>query len=174
MSRTELYSLIGQAPADVQEKIRETYTRVMDSSAARPQEFIQGSSIPTSDFESGSRTTNDLLEGPFMRAPPQQVIDSAIGEFIDRTSNSALAMGVCAVCARETNRSELTPYRLNDLPSHMLLQPAVAHPAHDIFNGMLLHPAGVFNSDIANVCRECARALTSGKLPSFALANHIM
>lgn len=106
-----------------------------------------------------------------MRAPPQQVINSAIGEFIDRTSNSALAIGVCAVCARETNRSELMPYRLNDLPSHMLLQPAVAHPAHDIFNGMLLHPAGVFNSDIANVCRECARALTSGKLPSFALAN---
>ena len=106
-----------------------------------------------------------------MKAPSRQTVNSAIEEFIDCTSNSAMAAGVCAVCARESNRSELTPYTLNQIPSPGRLIPPVPHPAHDIFEGMLLHPTGFVNDNTINVCMECARALLKDKVPPLALAN---
>ena len=50
-----------------------------------------------------------LTENAFMKAPMKQVIESAIAEFIDRTSNAALAVGVCAVCAQELNNTLADP-----------------------------------------------------------------
>ena len=51
------------------------------------------------------------------------------------------------------------------------LHPVMSHSQHTIINGMLLHPAGLKNDDSASMCTECCRALTSDKIPSFALAN---
>lgn len=112
-----------------------------------------------------------LCHNSFMKAPQKEVIDAAIGEFIQRTGNSALATAFCAVCARENDRAELTPHHLDTIPNSNRLRPAVSHPAHDLFNGMLLQPAGVSNAECANVCVECLRALKSDKIPTFALAN---
>jgi hypothetical protein len=112
-----------------------------------------------------------LGQNPFMKAPSKEVVDSVIGEFIDCTSNLAMAMGVCAVCAREAKRTELASHRLNLVPNPHRLRPGVPHHAHDLYNGMLLHPAGIVNPEHANVCMECIRALHSDKTPTFALAN---
>jgi hypothetical protein len=158
-TRSDMYRLIVQAPPPIQAKIRGT---------------VQGGedrATPPSAFQRLTDIEEALCDNTFMRAPAKQVIDDAIVEFMDRTSNSAMAFGVCAVCARETKRTEITAHWFDDVPSPMRLHPTVPHPAHDIFNGMLLHPAGVINSEIANMCRECLRALSSDKTPSFALAN---
>lgn len=45
-----------------------------------------------------------------MKVPSKEVIDSAVAEFIDRTSNAALAVGMCAACARETSTADLSAY----------------------------------------------------------------
>jgi hypothetical protein len=106
-----------------------------------------------------------------MRAPSKETVDGAIEEFIDRTSNSALAAGVCAVCAREINKRELSVQRLDCIPNGHRLRPIEAHPHHTLFDDMLLHPAGLTNDKSANVCVECGRALALDKIPTFALAN---
>ena len=116
--------------------------------------------------------TEDVLCGnPFMKAPSREVIDDRISSFIDCTSNPVLDVGVCAVCAQETKESELTQHCLDLIPNPQHLRPAVTHSAHNIYNGMLLHPAGLINHKTTNLCTECARALNSDKIPSFALAN---
>lgn len=106
-----------------------------------------------------------------MKVGSNVVVDGAVGEFIERMGNLAMVIGVCAVCARETPLSDLGPQRLDTFPNPSRLRPATAHPAQDLFNGMLLHPPGLLNSDKANVCVECNRALKMDKIPPLALAN---
>ena len=72
-----------------------------------------------------------LSEGAFMKAGSNVVVDDAVGEFIKCTGNLAMAIGVCAVCARETPLSDLGPQRLDTFPNPSHLRPATAHPAHD-------------------------------------------
>ena len=103
-----------------------------------------------------------------MRARSTESINNTVIEFIDCTGNLALAIGVCAVCAREISLTELTLIRLDAFPNSHRLRPEVAHPAHDIFNGMLLHPKGVKGNGEANTCVECAKALELDRIPKFA------
>ena len=187
-SRTDLYKLIEGASTLIQTQIRERIVECMRKGKRRKtrrttllgndQYHIPSASqevdlqeIPSSINRYLDHTVDDLSENSFMKAPSKQVIESSIGEFIDRTCNSALAAGICAACARETNTSDLTHYRLDLVPNPLRLQPEVLHPAHDIFRGMLLHPAGVTDTESANICKECVRALNSDKIPSFSLAN---
>jgi hypothetical protein len=178
-SRTEIYEAIADASPPTQEKIREEIAEIMPKNVRLPAQKTTtannghdtGPPPPLTTQERLSRDVSNLDENPFMRAPSKQVLDRAIGDFIDRTGNSALASGICAVCAREINEKELTLHRLDHIPSPLRLRPEVSHPAHDIYNGMLLHPRGVFSQDSANVCTECVRALTADKTPALALAN---
>lgn len=112
-----------------------------------------------------------LCQNGFMKSPSKQVVDAAMAEFIDRTGNAALAAGVCTVCARETAARDLSRLHLDSFPNSHRLVPAVPHPSHDIYNGMLLHPLGLINEDAGEVCAECLRALKSDRIPNFALAN---
>ena len=182
-TRSKLYTVIGQAPPSVQEKIREDVGECMRNGKrmyARRTTAVGSRQDPgpntdqhaiDSDGNDGDEIVNVLCQNAFMKAPQKHVIDGLIGDFIDRTSNSAMAVAACAVCARELNRTDLTSYRLDLIPSRHLLRPAIPHPAHDILDGMLLHPAGVTNAEMANVCIECSRALKSDKIPACALAN---
>ncbi|KAK6992004.1 hypothetical protein R3P38DRAFT_3437864 [Favolaschia claudopus] len=68
--------------------------------------------------------------------------------YYEATSNAAIAMMVCGVCAREIDagtgtNEDATPRRLEALPNSQCLVPRLAHPAHDLFDGKLLEPAGV-------------------------------
>ena len=186
-SRSELYTLVVEATVQIQESIRQTsleplqegdqrYSRRTTSlanetanSSTGGESHQQGmaiseSLVPTQDGEGQPRDS-------FMRVPPKEIVNRAIGEFIERTNNSALAHGVCAVCARETKGGELTVHRVDCIPNMHRLHPVMPHSQHTIINGMLLHPAGLKNDDSASMCTECCRALTSDKIPSFALAN---
>lgn len=187
-SRIEIYGLIVQATSPIQDEIRKgivEYTRLGERKKKRTGTSVgledrgvastsrEANHLDTFDgnAQQPALSDNTLLENNFMKPPSKQVIDDAIGDFIDRTSNLAMAVGACAVCARETNRAELIQCQLNLIPRPERLRPAVSHPAHDIFSGMLLHPAGVMDREVANVCMECCRALDSDKTPTYALAN---
>ncbi|KAF8807974.1 hypothetical protein BYT27DRAFT_7211606 [Phlegmacium glaucopus] len=133
-----------------------------------------GPMVEASELGDGNqlqRSIEALCENSFMKTPLKQVVDATIMEFIDQTSNAALAIGVCAVCARETAAMELTPLCLESIPNSHRLTPVDGHPHHEMFNGMLLHPAGVADYGRGDVCVECLRALKSDKVPTFALVN---
>lgn len=132
--------------------------------AATPSTNEGGTSEP-------DRIVTELCQNGFMKAPSKEEVNLAIGTFIDRTSNAAVAVGVCCVCAWETVVSELVCQKLASFPNPHRLVPATSHPRHDIFSGMLLHPGGIVHDDCGNVCIECARALRSDRTPALALAN---
>jgi hypothetical protein len=189
-TRTEIYRLISEAPARTQACIRRIIVDCMQDGRrkyARESPLGQGIHHGTpavhqrarEDDEGDENTpsTQDsliddiLCENAFMAPPSKRAVDDAKAQFIDRTNNAALAMGACAVCARETARSELQPTMLDCIPNSHRLAPSSSHPAHDIYNGMLLHPVGISNSGKADMCIECMRALKADTLPMFALAN---
>ena len=117
------------------QKVRRRRQRESASSGRGEEPDNQGEFVTEMDEEV-------LCQNSFMKVPSQSTVDDAICQFIDHTSNEALAMGVCAVCARETNRADLTKEKLESIPSSHRLQPDVPHPHHNIINGMLLHPSG--------------------------------
>lgn len=187
-TRADVYKLIAQSPTPIQRSIRgkildfttkwkrrhigrSAYEGVVENPPLTPLQGRSDQDTLNTDSQRLAVKNEASFEEFFMKAPSKQAIDSAIGEYIERTSNAAMAVGVCAVCARECSLADLSPHCLDLIPSPHRLQPAVPHPAHDIFNGMLLHPGGVTGTDVANVCMECLRVLRSDKTPPFALAN---
>ncbi|KAJ8590086.1 hypothetical protein M405DRAFT_689170, partial [Rhizopogon salebrosus TDB-379] len=80
----------------------------------------------------------------FMCLPSDQERRDCHSRFIDATGSQALAQGICAVCARECGAMDekLTSWRFSDIPNGHRLIPAQSHPAHDLFDRMLLDPAG--------------------------------
>ncbi|KAF8798658.1 hypothetical protein BYT27DRAFT_7122753, partial [Phlegmacium glaucopus] len=101
----------------------------------------------------------ELCQGRFMNAPSKEVIDSARSQFIDRTSNSAVAIGICVTCAQETPVKDLTRYPIEHIPNPHRLRPAARHPQHDLYRRMLLHPQGMINETSGRLCDDCVRAL---------------
>lgn len=59
----------------------------------------------------------ELCQNTFMKTPSNKMVNATIGEFIDRTSNAALAIVACVVCARETAARELSQIDLDSLPN---------------------------------------------------------
>jgi uncharacterized protein DUF6570 len=167
-TRTEIYEVISHEPRSVQEQICHTVNEAMQNSRLK-----DGTGTPGDEREESNEIGSSavLCENEFMRPPPKHVIDAAIAEFIDRTGNTALAAWACAVCARETTAAKISKLRLDSFPNPQRLTPAMPHPNHDIFDGMLLHPPGIMSDGIGNVCAECLRALRADKIPAFALAN---
>jgi hypothetical protein len=180
MSRVELYTVISQAPSQSQDDIRESVlkSRVLPPSHSGPsfhlttQPQSQAGEDGTNIFDI-DQITESLCANTFMRPPDKETIDVAIADFIDRTNNVALAVGVCAACARETPAGELSPRRLNDIPNSHQLKPLRPHARHDIYGGLLLHPPGVAIDGSADFCFECLKALKADKIPMLSLANEL-
>ena len=88
-------------------------------------------------------TSDDEPQGPhddsdFLWAPEESVIKQCISTFIDHTSNMAVAMVVCVVCARSMPSAETWMLAIGAIPSGNLLVPCKTHPAHKLTEGMLL------------------------------------
>jgi hypothetical protein len=83
----------------------------------------------------------DEIEERFMRAPSKAVIHGCISGFIDRTLNQALAMQICAVCARELPSDAIKQQPLHSIPNVKKLIPFVPHAiqAADLIEGNLFH-----------------------------------
>ena len=168
-TRTGLYELISQESPLIQEQIRQTVIETIRDGLRR----YRNSTTGTAEHENPNEdeTIELLCHNGFMKSPSKQVVDGAIADFIDRTGNLALKVGVCAVCARETTATDLVTHSLHSIPNPHRLVPTAPHPNHDIINGMLLHPPGLTNEGGGNVCVDCLRALKMDKVPNLALAN---
>ncbi|KAK6987623.1 hypothetical protein R3P38DRAFT_3374591 [Favolaschia claudopus] len=132
-------------------------------------------------------TDSDVVEpntcDKFLQIPNTEETKRIYRAYYEATSNAAIAMMVCGVCAREIDagtgtNEDATPRRLEALPNSQCLVPRLAHPAHDLFDGKLLEPAGVVregNVTKVRVCRECSESLikSGDHPPKHALANNL-
>ena len=116
----------------------------------------------------------------FFQGPISHKRQQCYAQFYQATSNVALDMCVCSVCARECSvqqdRVLLMPLSL--MPNSHRLVPTTPHIAHKVFQGRLLEPMGVTvgsEDPIVSVCGECMQELKkSHELPpKLALANRM-
>jgi hypothetical protein len=113
----------------------------------------------------------------FMKLPSLEEKKMACRAFYKATSNEALAMKVCVICARELMASEGDHWVINDLPNiRELLVPSRGHKDHILWNGLLLlvnHISSENNEATGWACHECCRSLKKGKRPPLSLANNL-
>ena len=116
----------------------------------------------------------------YLELPTAEEVKACYAKFYHATSSGALIMGVCGVCARQQldqdARFSIIP--LSDVPNSSRLYPRIPHPAHDIYEGMLLEPAGVIEVEgdmHVRICCECLTQLRkdSDKPPEKSLANNL-
>ncbi|KAJ7246450.1 hypothetical protein C8J57DRAFT_1438210 [Mycena rebaudengoi] len=81
----------------------------------------------------------------FFQLPTADETKGLYRKYYVATSNGGVAMAICAVCAREVDlpTGEMMTGALGDIPNSHHLVPEVPHPAHDLFDGKLLEPAGI-------------------------------
>jgi hypothetical protein len=117
----------------------------------------------------------------FMELPSKEQVHRCYREFYNATSNKALEMAVCAVCAREISNvaNNITTMDIEEIPNSQLLTPKTPHPAHRLIRGLLLEPSGVIdNADgsiFIKICRGCKNDLQTRTRnpPRFSLANNM-
>lgn len=114
-------------------------------------------------------------ESEFMKVQSPAVVQRCISNFIDRTSNAALRMATCIVCARDLEWESTTDIFIKDLPHSHLLVPETLHADHILIHGLLLHNQAVHDpkesSAKGRVCEDCRDSLKKDKLPKLSLAN---
>ena len=116
----------------------------------------------------------------FLKLPTSEEVRACYRSFYGATSNKALKMLVCSVCARELLLWEegVQVLRLEDLPNGHRLLPHQPHPAHYLLEGMLFDPAGIQETADGmkvNVCGPCLASLQSNRdvPPNLSLANNL-
>lgn len=118
----------------------------------------------------------------FLELPDEARVKECYRQFYNATSNAAVRLVVCAVCAREVNvqSDSVIECHLSALPNSQRLIPKHAHPAHDLYDGRLLEPQGIVRSGdeggpVVRVCKDCLEELKdeSEKPPTYSLANNL-
>jgi hypothetical protein len=116
----------------------------------------------------------------FLELPTKEETRECYRQFHKATSNAALELSTCGVCAQEISMRQDQPSIINlkDLPNSHSLIPISPHPQHDLYDGLLLEPGGVVVvNDVVHVrvCHTCLRDLQSSKnkLPRLSLANNL-
>jgi hypothetical protein len=112
----------------------------------------------------------------FLELPSASVIQDRYKAFYEATTNEALCMKVCAVCARSVNvrASGLVTRSLNDIPNLHRLRPNPPHAAQVLTEGLLLERAGCTRDEDGwqiNMCQSCYTDLKVSNR-SFYPKNH--
>ena len=106
-----------------------------------------------------------------MRLPSEDEKKKRFQAFIDATSNERLKMVICAVCAREVMRDRAKLCNILAIEDiQRLLVPRRPHPAHSLWNGMLLEHRGL-DGNSAWVCSTCFCCVGRKRTPRLCLAN---
>ncbi|KIO06694.1 hypothetical protein M404DRAFT_24394 [Pisolithus tinctorius Marx 270] len=128
------------------------------------------------ELQADENSRNDPSK--YLALPTDTERKACYRKFYEATSSTALATGICGVCARECGAMDESLHRmaLSDIPNSHRLVPKVLHPAHDIYNGQLLQPEAVEVNGphtTTSVCQACLDELRkpSNKPPRYALAN---
>jgi hypothetical protein len=113
----------------------------------------------------------------FLELPSVDEKKALCRAFYKATSNKALAMRVCTVCARELMATEGKCHIIMDLPNvNKLLVPLDIHKVHILWNGLLLVIPNILGDDTKAtgwVCYDCYRSLKKGDRPHLSLANNM-
>ena len=116
----------------------------------------------------------------YLDLPTEVEVKDLYRRFFESTSKIAVERVVCAVCARECGRKQdkVDTIHISQIPNSHRLKPEVPHPAHQLYEGLLLAPEGVHVDPSsgriqANVCSSCRDdlQLQSTAPPQFSLAN---
>jgi hypothetical protein len=117
----------------------------------------------------------------YLELPTGEEVKACYKEFYKATSSAALAMAVCAVCGRQklVQEGQFSKLALSDIPNGQRLYPRIPHPAHDIYNGMLLEPEGMVEDaegeSHVRICADCHKELRKNvdRPPEHSLANNL-
>jgi hypothetical protein len=116
----------------------------------------------------------------FLELPTKEEVQECYRQFHDATSNNALELSICGICAQEISMcgDKPTLFNLKDIPNSQRLIPSSPHSRHDLYGRLLLEPGGVIgegDKTQVRICRTCLRDLqnSSNKPPRFALANNL-
>ncbi|KIK72009.1 hypothetical protein PAXRUDRAFT_800482, partial [Paxillus rubicundulus Ve08.2h10] len=77
----------------------------------------------------------------YLALPSEDEVKACHKAFLAATSNEALAMSICVICAWELMKYEGETHILLDIPNirkHLTPNKSEAHPAHRLWEGMLL------------------------------------
>ena len=116
----------------------------------------------------------------YLDLPTEAEVIDLYRKFFESTSKDAVERVVCGVCARECGRRQdkVDTIDISQIPNSHRLQPEVRHPAHQLYDGLLLAPEGVHvgpssGSIRVNLCASCRDdlRLPSASPPQFSLAN---
>jgi hypothetical protein len=112
----------------------------------------------------------------YLELPTDEEVALCYRQFFEATGSEAVVTVVCGVCAREVNVKEdkVVVRSLTDVPNAHRLVPINKHPAHELFNDMLLEPRGINGTEV-NICGECTKDLQKNITtpPRFSLANNL-
>ena len=117
----------------------------------------------------------------YLELPTPEEAKAAHKAFHLATSSAALALAVCAICARQKLEKDggFKMLPLTDIPNPHRLTPRISHVAHSIYgDGMLLEPEGVTVVEglhHARICAECMKELCKNvdAPPDHSLANNL-
>ena len=118
----------------------------------------------------------------YMQLPDSALVHKCYADFYQATSNNAVKVVTCAVCAREVSVEEhgVRVVPLVGIPNAHRLVPHCPHAAHDLWDGVLLERDGFVSlskdKESVNICRSCYEDLdksTEDKPPTFSLANNM-
>ncbi|KAJ3571837.1 hypothetical protein NP233_g3490 [Leucocoprinus birnbaumii] len=162
-TRSSLLSAISQCSPEVQNSIRDCARRKAENICNRAA--------------AGLATLEDLaaprVDYVYMDPPTPDTVKACERQFIARTGNDCVKTDVCCSCARRTSNTDLSHYRLANIPNRHLLRPQTPHHAHALYDGALLHRAAVKPDDTGLICTGCLRYLKRNKIPPLSLANGI-
>ncbi|KAJ7750566.1 hypothetical protein B0H16DRAFT_1318658, partial [Mycena metata] len=122
----------------------------------------------------------DSLE--YLDVPDDALRMKIIREWQEQTSTDALRLKTCAVCAKLVSAVEIQILDVSDIDLTILRNDDLPRKTWPIsynfaaYDRAILCSAGLTNIDLPvgmSVCKPCADSLSVGKLPKFALANHL-
>jgi hypothetical protein len=132
------------------------------------------------EMKLGSSVRTHVSHDRFLVLPSQEELKMLYANFYSATSNKALHMSICGVCARSRRDTEssVTSVPLSSLPNRHVLQPKSYVPAEELVDGLLIERQGTTHTEGSElqvaVCEECLKALQvqdRQKPPKYSLAN---
>jgi hypothetical protein len=113
----------------------------------------------------------------FLELASEEEVKDCFRRFRAATSNEALRLCRCVVCARELSveHGEMTR-ELDDPSIRGLLHPSHRHPAQVLWHGALVLGEEIRSTDDGHsawICTDCRTVLQKGKVPRLSLANNL-
>jgi len=175
----QLQDLLGQAQLKQGKEAKKAASR--HSSQKRKRDLSVESEAgrqKASKFSPEESHIEETLQFPQLPWPAE--MKRCYARFYAATSNEAVKICVCGVCARECSviADRVMAMPLTLMPNSCQLIPSVKHAAHHLYHGRLLEPAGIMGEEtdpIVSICHECLEDLKKpgNSPPKMSLANSL-